>query len=111
MTWFFLGLAALLGAYIFGKVGGIKETKTKISGQVIIEKQKAEKAEKEKDIALETAQIVQQKTANDVAIEQYFNEFERERETAQETNDVLSAIEAARKLAERAEAWRQRNSL
>ena len=54
---------------------------------------------------------MQQKTANDVAIEQYFSEFERERETAQEKNDYLSAIEAAKKLAERAEAWRQRNSL
>jgi len=108
---FILGIVAVIGAWIFGKAKGSSDTKTKISGQVVIEKQKAEKAEKEKDVALETAQIVQQKTANDVAIEQYFSEFERERETAQETNDVLSAIEAARKLAERAEAWRQRNSL
>ena len=110
MTAFLMGIVLVIGALFFGKSLGKKETKTKISGEITIQKQRAEKAEAERDIAVATAQTVSQKTANDVAIEQYFDEFEREVQTAKNEDNILLSIEAARKLAERAEAWRQRNS-
>lgn len=110
MTAFLMGIVLVIGALFFGRSMGKKETKTKISGEITIQKQRAEKAEAERDIAVATAQTVSQKTANDVAIEQYFDEFEREVQTAKNEDNILMSIEAARKLAERAEAWRQRNS-
>ena len=110
MKAFLAGIILIIGAWIFGKASGKKETKTKISGEITIQKQKTEKAEAERDIAVSTAQTVSQKTANDVAIEEYFDEFETEVKTAKEQNNILYAIEASKKLAERAEAWRQRNS-
>lgn len=110
MKAFLAGIILIIGAWIFGKASGKKETKTKISGEITIQKQKTEKAEAERDIAVATAQNLSQKTANDVAIEQYFDEFEREVQTAKKEDNILMSIEAARKLAERAEAWRQRNS-
>lgn len=110
MTAFLMGIVLVIGALFFGRSMGKKETKTKISGEITIQKQRAEKAEAERDIAVATAQNLSQKTANDVAIEQYFDEFEREVQTAKKEDNILMSIEAARKLAERAEAWRQRNS-
>lgn len=110
MKAFLLGVIAIIGAWLFGRFGSSKQTKTKVEAQIKVEQKKTEKAEAERDIAIETAQTVVQKTANDVAIEEYFNEFESEVKAAKEENNVLLSIEAAKKLAERAEAWRQRNS-
>ena len=107
---FLLGIAAILGAFIFGKVKGSSETKTKISGQVTIEQQKREKAETERDLAVSTAQTVSVQTAESNAINEYFAEFESELHEAQDKGNTLYAIEAAKKLAERAEQWRKRNN-
>ena len=96
---FLLGIAAILGAFIFGKVKGSSETKTKISGQVTIEQQKREKAETERDLAVSAAQTVSVQTAEGNAINE-----------AQDKGNTLYAIEAAKKLAERAEQWRKRNN-
>ena len=107
---FLLGIAAVIGAWIFGKVNGTKETKTKISGEITIQKQKTEKAEKERDLAVSSAQTVSQSTAESDAINRYFDEFEGELRESKKTGNTDYAIEAAKKLAERAEAWRKRNS-
>ena len=106
---FILGIVAVIGAWLFGKAKGTSETKTKISGQVIIEKQKAEKAEKEKELALETAKIVSGQTAESNALNEYFSEFESKLEQAKTEGNPGFAIEAAQALAKQAEAWRQRN--
>lgn len=110
MKAFLLGIIAIIGAWFFGKYNGSKNSKQKLETEIKILENKAEKAEKEKEIATETARTVVQKTANDVAIESYFDEFETEVKTAKEENNILAAIESAKKLAERAEGWRQRNS-
>ena len=110
MKMFLLGIIAIIGAFLFGKYDSSKKTKTKVEAQLKVEKKKTEKAEAERDIAISTAETVVQKTANDVAIEEYFNEFESEVKAAKAEDNVLLAIESAKKLAERAEAWRQRNN-
>ena len=107
---FLVGILAVVGAWIFGKAKGTKETKTKISGELTIEQQKTQKAEAEKDIAISTAQTVSQQTAESAAINDYFDEFEANLKESRENNNVFYAIEAAKKLAERAELWRQRNT-
>ena len=110
MKAFLLGVLLIISAWVMGRFKGSKATTEKLETQIKVQEKKTEKAEAERDIAIHTAQTVVQKTANDVAIEEYFDEFETEVKTAKEENNVLAAIGSARKLAERAEAWRQRNS-
>ena len=105
---FLLGIVALIASFIFGKANGTKATKTKISGQVTIEKQKAEKAETEKELVIEAAKEVKQTTAEQEAIKGYFEEFRRDYVEAEEHEDIDYAIEAARRLAERATNWQKR---
>lgn len=106
---FLMGIVAIIGAFIFGKVKGTSDTKTKISGQVTIEKAKAEKAETEKELVVEAAKTVRQSTAERDAIDGYFEEFRRDYKEAEETENIDYAIEAAKRLAERATTWQQRN--
>ena len=106
---FLLGIVAVIGAFVFGKVKGTSDTKTKISGQVIIEQKKAQKAETEKELVMEAAKTVRERTAESDAIDGYFEEFRRDYQEAQETENIDYAIEAAKRLAERAANWQQRN--
>ena len=110
MKLFLAGILAIIGAWFLGRFKGSKTTTSKLETQIKAQEQNTERAETERDLAIDTAQTVVQKTANDVAIESYFEEFETEVKTAKEENNILAAIESARKLAERAEGWRQRNS-
>jgi len=106
---FLLGILAVIGAFIFGKTKGTSETKTKISGQVVIEQKKAQKAETEKELVIDAANTVRERTAETDAIDGYFEEFRRDYKEAEETENIDYAIEAAKKLAERATNWQQRN--
>ena len=106
---FILGIVAVIGAWLFGKAKGTSETKTKISGQVIIEKQKAEKAEKEKDLALGTAGIINAQTAEQQSLNDFFNEFETKVAEAKKEENPSLAIDAAKILSERASQWANRN--
>lgn len=106
---FLAGIAAILIAFLCGKKRGTDQTTTKISGQVIIEQQKAEKAEKEKDLALETAKIVSGSTAENNALNEYFDEFEEKLSEAKKEQNPSLAIAAAQSLAQNAENWRNRN--
>ena len=106
---FFGGILLLILSYLGGKKKGSDETKTKIKGQVIIEQQRAEKAETERDLAVESARIVRENTANGQALNTYFDEFEAKVEEAKAEGNADFAIEAARVLAEKAQAWKQRN--
>ena len=106
---FLLGILAIVGAFIFGKTKGTSETKTKISGQVVIEQQKAQKAEKEKDLALETAQIVSDTTAENHTLNQFFDEFESKVQEAKRDQNPALAIAAAQSLAQNANNWKERN--
>lgn len=102
-------IAVFILTYFCGKWRGKEQTTTKISGQVVIEQQKAVKAEKEKDLALETAKIVSDTTAENNALNEYFEEFEAKvNEAKQEQNPAL-AIAAAQSLAQRANNWKERN--
>ena len=102
-------IAVFILTYFCGKWRGKEETTTKISGQVVIEQQKAKKVEKEKDLALETAKIVSGSTAENNALNEYFEEFEQKvTEAKQEQNPEL-AIAAAQSLAQRANNWKERN--
>lgn len=78
--------------------------------QVVEAEAKAAKAETERDVAVSTARNVQEHTAESDAIHRYFVEFEETKREAESENNVDMAIEAARKLAERAVNWQRRNS-
>ena len=110
MKVFLLGILALIGAWAVGRYKSSSSAKEKHQAELKAQEKKTEKAEAERDLAIGAAQTVVQKTANDVAIEEYFDEFETEVKTAKQENNILAAIESAKKLAERAEGWRQRNN-
>ena len=107
---FIAGVIAVLLAWLAGRRSSRKETTQKMQIQISETKAKAEKAETEKDIAEHTAQTVVQHTAETDAIHRYFLEFEETRKEAEDHNNVDEAIEAAKKLAERAVNWQRRNS-
>ena len=107
---FIAGVIAVLLAWIAGRRSSRKETETRMKVQVVEAKAEARKAETERDMAVSTAQNVQQHTAESDAIHRYFLEFEETRKEAEDENNVDMAIEAARKLAERAVNWQKRNS-
>lgn len=103
------GILTLILAFFMGKRKGTEQTKTKISGQIVIEQQKAEKAEKEKDLVVDAAKIVRENTAEAEALDSYFNDFEEKLTEARSEGNAEYAIEAAKVLFERAENWKQRN--
>jgi len=100
----------VLLAWIAGRRSSRKETETRMKVQVVEAKAEAKKAETERDMAVSTARNVQEHTAESDAIRRYFVEFEETRKEAESENNVDMAIEAARKLAERAVNWQKRNS-
>ena len=106
---FFIGVLTVISAWVFGRLNCSKSTKEKMSAQIKTEQAKAEKAETEKELVVEAAKEVKQITAEDEAIKGYFEEFRRDYVEAQEHEDIDYAIEAAKKLAERALNWQQRN--
>ena len=109
MKAFLFGLLLLFASAFLGKLSGKKETKTKISGEITILKQKAEKAEKEKDLALGTAGIINAQTAEQQSLNDFFNEFETKVAEAKKEENPSIAIDAARVLSEKAENWKNRN--
>lgn len=52
---FLLGIAAILGAFIFGKAKGTKETTTKIKGEVTIQRTEKELVKDVTPLVVETA--------------------------------------------------------
>ena len=109
MKAFLFGLFLLFASAFLGKLSGKKETKTKISGEITILKQKAEKAEKEKVLALGTAGIINAQTAEQQSLNDFFNEFENKVAEAKKEENPSLAIDAARILSERASQWANRN--
>lgn len=107
---FLAGIIVILLAFVTGKKKGSEETKTKISGQIVVEKQKADKAEKEKELVVEASHIVRENTAEANALDEYFDEFEEKLAEAKSEGNASYAIEAAKALAQKAENWRQRNT-
>lgn len=107
---FLAGILAIVIAFVAGKRKGTEQTKTKISGQIVIEKQKADKAEKEKELVVEASHIVRENTAEGHALDEYFNEFEEKLAEAKSEGNASYAIELAKDLAQKAENWRQRNT-
>lgn len=109
--WAFLaGIVMVAIAWLFGRKNGTEKTTTKLQGQITIEQEKAEKAEKEKDLAVSAAKIISGNTAEEQTLNDYFEEFETKLEEAKGSeNPAASAIEAAKALALQAENWRQRN--
>ena len=104
------GILVLVFSFLLGKKKGSEQTKTKISGQIVIEQQKAKKAETERDLAIEAAQIVTENTAEANTLNEFFNEFEEKLVEARAKGNSELAIEAANALATKAENWRQRNT-
>ena len=107
---FIAGVLAVLIAWLAGRRSSRKETETRMKIQVVEAEAKAAKAETEKTLAETAAQTAVQQTAESDAIRRYFLEFEESRKEAEDENNVDMAIEAARKLAERAVNWQKRNS-
>ena len=107
---FLAGVVLIVLAFVTGKKKGSDETKTKISGQIVVEKQKADKAEKEKELVVEASHIVRENTAEANALDEYFNEFEEKLAEARSEGNSNYAIELAKTLAQRAENWKQRNT-
>lgn len=104
------GILMIVIAFVMGSKNGSEKTTTKIQGQITIEQEKAEKAEKEKDLAVSAAKIISGNTAEEQTLNDYFEEFETKLEQAKGSeNPAASAIEAAKALALQAENWRQRN--
>ena len=106
---FFFGILTVISALVLRKTTGSKKTIEKLETEVKTEQAKAEKAETEKELVVEAAKEVKQITAEDAAIKGYFEEFHRDYVEAEEHEDIDYAIEAAKKLAERALNWQQRN--
>lgn len=107
---FLAGVVLIVLAFITGKKNGSEQTKTKISGQIVVEQQKAQKAEKEKATVVEAAHIVRENTAEANALDEYFNEFESKLADARSEGNSNYAIELAKELALKAENWKQRNT-
>lgn len=102
------GLAALV--YLSGSRSGKQKQKQKDAVLIQNEKARASKAETERDLIQQTAEVQRTHTAESDSIYRFFDEFEEEKKEADKTDNVEYAIEAAKKLAERAEAWRRRNT-
>ena len=102
------GLAIL--AWLSGNHSGRKTQKQKDAVQIENEKARASKAETERDLIQNTEEVQREHTAESDSIYRFFDEFEEEKKEADKTDNVEYAIEAAKKLAERAEAWRRRNT-
>lgn len=102
------GLAIL--AWLSGNHSGRKTQKQKDAVQIENEKARASKAETERDLIQQTAEVQREHTAESDSIYRFFDEFEEEKKEADKTDNINYAIEAAKKLAERAEAWRRRNT-
>ena len=109
--WAFLGgIVIVVIAWIYGNRKGAEKTTTKLQGQIIIEQDKAEKAEAEKNLAITAAKIVSGNTAEEQSLNDYFDSFETKLQEAKTSeNPAAAAIEAAKTLALQAENWRQRN--
>lgn len=106
---FVVGVLLVIAAWITGRASSRKETVTKMKVQISEAENRAAKAETEKGLAEKSAETVVQHTAETDAIKQYFVEFEEQRTEAESTGNIDGAIEAAKRLAERATQWRQRN--
>ena len=100
----------MLIAWLAGRRSSRKETETRMKVQVVEAEAKAAKAETEKNLMETASQTVVQQTAESDAIRRYFVEFEESRKEAESEDNIDMAIEAARKLAERAVNWQRRNS-
>lgn len=100
-----IGFAVIAFAFLSGKRSGKKQQEHKVAEQ----KQKVKKVETEKTLIQESAKEVQQMTAEKAAVYGFFNDFERELSEAKKDDNMDYAIEAAKKLAQRATAWRDRN--
>ena len=107
---FIAGVLAVLIAWLAGRRSSRKETETRMKVKVVEAEAKAAKAENEKTLMESASQTVVQKTAESDAIHRYFVEFEESRKEAESEDNIDMAIEAARKLAERAVNWQRRNS-
>lgn len=101
---FLIGALAIVGAWLFGKVKGSSETKTKISGEVTIEKAKAAKAETEKGLVSDATPLVTKAASGQAKAEAEYSETVRQLETARKSNDMQSVMDIARQLAERMKA-------
>ena len=104
------GVGAVLIAFLSGRRSGKTVQKQKDAVRIQNEKAKASKAETERDLIQNTAQVQRTHTAESDSIYRFFDEFEEEKKEADKTDNIDYAIEAAKKLADRAEAWRNRNA-
>jgi len=102
---FVVGFGVLALAFL----SGLKSGKKKSAQKVAEAKQQVKKAETEKELVQESAKKVQEMTAEKEAIFGFFNDFEREVAESRKDGNTDHAVEAAKKLAERAIAWQQRN--
>ena len=97
---FLLGIAALVGAWFFGKSKGKEETKVKLSKEIATEKAKTEQEKFEKEIA----QYVAKTTVDTVNEESYIQKQEdtlmTELLVAKEKGNEADLFEIANKLAE-----------
>ena len=103
-------LGAVLIAWLTGNRSGKQKQKQKDAVLIENEKAKASKAETERDLIQNTAEVQRTHTAETDAVYRFFDEFEEAKKEADKTDNIDYAIEAAKKLAERAEAWRNRNA-
>lgn len=104
-----VSIVLLVGSYLIGRTSSKKETTQKLKIQIADAEQRAAKAETETQAIQQASDIAREATAESDAIKQYFVEFEEKRTEAESTGNIDEAIEAAKKLAERASAWRNRN--
>lgn len=97
---FVAGVVALIVAFLFGRKRGVDTTTTKISGEVTIQRERAEKAEHEAELAKNVSETVVEVAKAQQSVIAEINEAETRLDTAKKQRDVDAAIEIARRLAE-----------
>ena len=103
---FFAAIVAIVIAFLSGKKTGKDQTAHKVAEA----RQKIKATETEKELVQDAAKQVQEMTAEKEAVYGFFNDYERELAEAKQTGNTDYAIEAAKKLAERAIEWQKRNN-
>lgn len=100
---FIAGVVAIIVAFLFGKKNGSDTTRTKISGEVTIERERAEKAEHEAELAKGVSESVVELAKQQSTIKEEIQQAEKDITSADQRRDTNAAIEVAKRLAKIAE--------
>lgn len=93
---FIIGAIAIIASFLFGK----RSTTTKISGEVTIQKERAEKAERKAELSKDISETVVDVAKSQSEAKTEIEKASADLKTAEVQHDTNAAIEVAKRLAQ-----------